>query len=245
MAVKRAKAAGGAKRPAEFIGPRKPTGQAMRDLRELDTLDGLKRNGQAPAACGPDVVFIAPARGPVMVFQPTAMQPDGKDGYKVDYMGYRGRSAMRGKDTFDRMLEQCAKAKAPPPFTWFQIDAARAYRDLYEDVHAAGVKCSQAFDAASGGGGDFMDAYLRDSEQLRRLQARIGYGADMVVRRVRPSVRGTRRTISDRELVDCVCLGDRSVSGAMTAFGWSDATKNRIAARAALCAALDRMREIL
>lgn len=227
--------------------PDQPTKQWWRDRDELGSRDDLVRNGTSPAACGPDVVFIAPARGPVEVFQPVQMVPDGKDGYRAEFMGFRGRSAMRSKDAFDLMLDACANCGAPRPFTALQIDAGRAYRDLSEWVASAGIKCSSTFDVRRGGGADrdFMDRYAQYSAMLGRCHQLIGFRSSLIVRRVRPSARGTRRTIIDRDLVDKVCIADKTITEALKAFGWSDSRKNIKTGRAALCAALDRMCEIL
>ncbi len=224
-----------------------PRGQSKRDLDELGTRADLIRRGTSPVACGPDVVFIAPARGPVEVFQPVQMVPDGEDGYKAEYMGFRGRSAMRRRDAFDRMLDACAKHRAPRPFTDVQIDAGRAYRDLSEWVASAGIKCSSTFDAQAGGGADrdFMDRYAQASAHLRRCHQLIGFRSSLIIRRVKPSDRGARRTIIDRDLVDKVCIADVSITEALAAFGWSDRRENIKTARRALCAALDRLRDIL
>ena len=86
-----------------------------------------------------------------------------------------------------------------------------------------------------------MDAVLRDREEIERLHRRIGTGSAMVVRRIRPSQRGSRVSISDRRLVDMVCLEDRAVSDVLKAHGWSVLGETSRAVAKALGQALDRM----
>ncbi|MDN5789115.1 MAG: hypothetical protein L0H65_19100, partial [Pseudorhodobacter sp.] len=66
-------------------------------------------------------------------------------------------------------------------------------------------------------------------------------GEAMVVRRIRPSLRGSKASIPDRRLVDMVCLGGLDVTGVLRAHGWSAFGEHRDVLRRALCAALDRM----
>lgn len=86
-----------------------------------------------------------------------------------------------------------------------------------------------------------MDAVLRDREEIERLRRQIGNGSAMVVRRIRPSKRGSRASISDRRLVDMVCLEDRALSDVLKAHGWSVYGETSQAASKALGRALDRM----
>jgi hypothetical protein len=43
----------------------------------------------------------------------------------------------------------------------------------------------------------------------------------MAVRKIRPSKRGSRVNITDRRLVDMVCLEDKPISAVLRAHGWS------------------------
>ena len=63
----------------------------------------------------------------------------------------------------------------------------------------------------------------------------------LAVRRIRPSDRGSRAGITDRRLVDMVCLGGEDLTAVLRAHGWFEDGKNRKALRLALCAVLDRM----
>ncbi len=201
-----------------------------------------------PVECGPEMV-AAPARGPMRVVASRRM---------VGAMSVRdGFSRMEEADVFDRMeraardawskalsllpeAEQ-ARLRYVPPFSSGQVAMARRYRALVESHSAGGVKCSTLDGSGGGDGGGFMDAYLAEGDELRRLWRAIGPGVAMALRRLRPSARGSRISIKDRALVDAVCLAGRSISEVLRAHGWADKGEYRAAARVALAAALDRM----
>jgi hypothetical protein len=187
-------------------------------------------------------VPVAPARGAVKV----GPVWDVKAGGTRRLVGHRAELA----DVFDRMILSARErhdrsgSDAPfaPPFTPGQTYMARHYRALTERYSAGGVRCSSAEAGRAGGdGGGFMDAYMADGCELSALHRRIGTGSAMVLRRIRPSARGSRTTILDRRLVDLVCLGGQTLSQVLRAHGWSDDGKHRDPLRQALCAALDRM----
>ncbi len=50
---------------------------------------------------------------------------------------------------------------------------------------------------------------------------RVGTGTAMAVRKIRPPKRGSRVKITDRRLVDMVCLEDKPISAVLRAHGWS------------------------
>ncbi|WP_241525936.1 hypothetical protein [Pseudophaeobacter leonis] len=202
-----------------------------------------KARGAVPEECG-DAIPNAPARGAFRVFQPTRLYPDGGDGYVAKPAGYRGRSAIQRADVFDRMAASSARSKKLMPLTPAQVAMGRHYRDLVERHACAGLKCSSIEAIRSGGsgrGGDFMDAVLRDREEIERLRLRIGTRSAMVVRRIRPSKRRSRTSIRDRRLVDMVCLEDLGVTEALKAHGWSVYGLTVQAASKALGQALERM----
>ena len=58
---------------------------------------------------------------------------------------------------------------------------------------------------------------------------------------VRPSARGSRVTITDRAVVDMVCLRDMTLDAVLGAHGWSVCREYRQALLATLVGALDRM----
>lgn len=226
-----------------------PDGVAQRVLaEEAARVAEVKARGEVPAACGPEIP-AAPARGAFRVFDPMEFYPAGDDGFEVKSAGFQGRKAMHLADAFDVMAASAARKRKPAPFSPGQVSMGRYYRDLVERYESAGVSCSSVEairNSGSGQGGEFIDAVLRDREEIERLRLRIGNGVAMEVRRVRPSQRNRRRLISDRQLVDAVCIQDRSLSEVLKVFGWvADGQRAQgahiKALRKALGDALDRM----
>jgi hypothetical protein len=223
--------------------------------QEGDRVDAVKRGGLAPVEVGPEVVLIAPARGPVIASRPVDFVPEGATGFKMVDAGYRGRSNMRQEDVFDRMCDQARRrdAEADAPFTKAQINTGREYRALYEWVQAAGVKCSSIGRDGAGGGGrvEFMDIYAQQLARLRWADRQIGTGIAKEVRRVRPSKAGRvtidegalrkigRVLITRKDLIQMVCIADKSLSDVLRAHHWSVSGKNPETLRRALCAILD------
>jgi len=215
---------------------------------EAARLEAVRQAGTAPDGCGPEIVRVAPARGAAVAFVPSQVVPVGTDGVEVVARGYKGRSALRVADVFDRINAAIARRGARAPFTDRQVAAARAYADLTERHSAAGYGASAAFrDGAGGGDGrDGMDRLLMMRDKLDECHREIGTGIAKEVRRRRPSDRGapgvkSRRAIFDRDLVDMVCLQGKSLRAALKARGWSVSESNLQAVHAALCAALSRL----
>lgn len=222
-------------------------------MGEAGRVAAIKAASVVPPICGPDIP-AAPARGAYQVFRPIEMVP-GSVG-TARHAGYQGRgedrprSAIRNADVFDVMEEHARAAfgrrgqdgdRFIPPFSPAQVGMARYYRSLCESHDKGGVKC-QSFDRAGGSGGGFMDAFLREGRDIALLQSRIGNGVAMAVRRIRPSARGEgARLITDRALIDRVCLQDKPISAVLAEFGWSAKGGHRDMLRKALSAALDRM----
>lgn len=234
-----------------------PRAQALEILARSDAaVAAVKSRAAIPEACGPDIA-PAPARGAFATFRPVEIVPGSAGTARP--AGYRAhgelqhRSAIRKADVFDAMIDAARKRHIAagddavpfiPPFTPGQVQVARDYRDLTERHSAGGIRCA-SLEAGRGGGsgGEFIDAYVADGERLRRFHAVIGNGAAMIVRRIRPSSRGTgeRGIIHDRTLVDMVCLENRSLTDVLTRHGWSEKGGHRKALRAALAGVLDRM----
>lgn len=213
---------------------------AKRAAEEQARIDEVRALGFVPSDVGP--VPEAPARGPVKSTQRMSFYPDGEEGFARKPSGYMGRKTLERADVFDRILLQSARTKSQRPLTPSQIATGRAYRDLTERYDRAGVRCSSLETSGGGGtGGSFIDAVVRDGEQLRRWHHRIGDDVALVVRRVRPSQRGTKKGITDRTLVDMVCLGDKAISEVLKAHGWSVEARNTKVLLRALAAILDRM----
>lgn len=211
--------------------------------QERQRLAAIIAAAAPPVECGGRII-PAPARGAFKVEPQTQLLPQGVDGWVQADAGFAGWRPIRAVDVFDVMLRAAAKADQPPPFSPGQVAIGRRYRDLTEKHAAGGIKCSDLTGWVGGGsGGDFMDAYLAEGRELAAMQRRIGTGAALSVRRVRPSARGGagRRNIPDRVLVDLVCLGGRGVSDVLRAHGWAVKGDTRKAVTKALCGALDRM----
>jgi len=219
--------------------------EALEDARsqEASRIAKVQASGFVPSEVGPEIP-VAPARGPVRMMDLLAAYPKGNDDFEMKAAGFLGRKTLQRADSFDVMAAKAARHKKPSPFSPAQIAMGRFYRDLVEKHECAGVKCSSLeslSQRSAGSGSDFMDAVLRDRERIAVLRGRIGSGSAMVVRRIRPSVRGSRVTIMDRRLVDIVCLEDGTISDVLKKHGWSEDTKLRAALQQALAAVLDRM----
>lgn len=228
-------------------------------LSESDAaVSRLRAASQPPVECGPEIP-AAPARGELKTFRPIELVPGSVGTARDTGHWERGedqrRRGARIRDVFDRMHDQARaahKAKGDkagpfvPPLTPAQVQIARDYRDLTERHAAGGMKCAslEAAGRGSGGqGGEFIDAFVAEGLRLDAFHRRIGTGVAMAVRRIRPSGRGSKTAslITDRTLVDKVCLGDCDLGQVLNAHGWSVQTAPLGALRKALAAALDRM----
>ncbi|APG45683.1 hypothetical protein [Phaeobacter porticola] len=210
---------------------------------EADRIAAIKARGAVPSACG-DEIPEAPARGAFRVFEPMRLRSVGSGEYEAQHVGYRGRSAIRNADVFDVMAAAVARKKKSPPFTPGQVAMGRHYRDLIERHACAGLRCSSLEAVRSGGGGqggEFVDAVLRDREEITLMRRRIGTGSAIEVRRVRPSKRGSRTTITNQRLVDMVCIEGKSLRDVLEAHGWSVYGETTKAVRQALAGLLDAM----
>ena len=196
-----------------------------------------------PATCGPDIA-PSPARGGFVLVRNVELLPVGTDKVEAVHRGYGGREAIRRADAFDAMLAAAARRKQHAPLTPGQIAIGRRYHDLVELLSADGTKLS-SLQASKGGpdGRDWMDRRLELSGELDGMRKRIGPGVAMSVRRVRPSARGgnQRGAITDRILVDLVCLHGKALADVLRSQGWQVDGRNRKAVSDALSATLDRM----
>lgn len=211
-------------------------------MAEQARMDEVRSLGFVPDAVGPEIP-VAPARGPVRMFESMASYPKGEDGFEMKAAGYMGRKTLQRADSFDLMAAKAARHKKAPPFSPAQVAMGRFYRDLVEKHSCAGVKCSslESLSQGSSGGGEFMDAVLRDRQRIDVLRRRIGSGSAMVVRRHRPSDRGSRASIFDRRLVDIICLEDGTISDVLKGHGWSIKADLVTSLQVALGQVLDRM----
>lgn len=208
----------------------------------------MRAVAQPPERCGSDMIG-QPGAGARVAFSPMGLIPDGRDGWKREHVGWRGRDAARAADAFDRMQAAEDRAarrhgrEAAVLFTMDELGAGRRYAALVERHDAAGVRCSsiEAQRGRGAGDGGYMDALIDEGRQIQRLRRAVGDDMAMGLRRIRPSVRGTRSGITDRALVDGVCVGGLTVSEVLERHGWATSHRLREAARAALKAALHRM----
>lgn len=243
---------------AESAAQNAAAGQKRADLfrAEAERIAAIKAAGSVPAACGP-AIPMAPARGAFQTFRPMEMVP-GTAG-TARPAGYRGpgeerfRDAIRVADVFSVMEEQARRAHVAKaddaasfvaPLTPAQVQMGRTYRDLVERHDNGGMKrASLEANRGGGSGGGFMDTYLEEGLMIERLRRRIGDSAALVVRRIRPSKRGAgaKGIITDRALVDMVCLKDMTLIAVLKAHGWSKDGRAIAALRVALANSLDRM----
>lgn len=208
-------------------------------MSEGERIACIKDRAAYPDAVGP--VPVAPARGAMRVVQ-TWMAAAGGTRIRTD-------PHLEPADVFDRMILRAAQrheaSGSDAPFAWpftpGQVAMARHYQALTERHSAGAVKCSSMEAGRGGGQGEFMDAYLADGREIDALHRRIGTGSALAVRRIRPSARGTRAGISDRALVDHVCIAGRTLAEVLDRHGWANNGSHREALRCALGGALDRM----
>ena len=215
---------------------------------EARRMAGVINGAAIPDGCGPDIA-PAPARGAFVAAHQAAMVPNGVDDFGLTKWvcartGYGHRASVRAADVFDRILASAMRRKRPCPLTPGQIAMGRRYAALVELAAADGTKVSR-LDASRAGGDSmgWMDRHLGIAQELEILRRRIGPGAALAVRRIRPSARGEtqRGPIMDRVLVDMVCIKGCALDDVLASHGWAIKGDHRKAVTAALSAALDRM----
>lgn len=217
----------------------------------------VKAEAAPPAVCGP-AIPVAPARGDLTTFRPMELVP-GTVGVARDTGHWeRGevsrRRGARIKDVFDRMEEEARQTHRArgdkagpyvPPLSPAQVQIGRDYRDMVERHASGGVKCAslEALGRQGGGSGAFSQAFAHEGRRIEAMRFRIGKGAALAIRRIRPSKRGGagRSAIFDRRLVDLVCLMDMDPGRVLELHGWAAYGQTREALRSALAGALDRM----
>ncbi|KAA9008104.1 hypothetical protein [Histidinibacterium aquaticum] len=209
------------------------------DTQRLELVSAL---GPAPAECAPSDrerfpgIAAPPARAPMGTFQSLVAVPK-VEGYELMPAGYRGRAALREIDVFDRMqapheLGQAAKRQAheragkdtdkfrarPFPVTPGQIAMARRYATLAERHTTRGTPRSCLADCGRGDALDYLQAVVYASRELELLRERVGPGLAKRIRRRRPSE--ARIEITARDLVDQVCLAQKTVAQVIRDHGW-------------------------
>jgi len=194
---------------------------------------------------------VAPARGCMRLVE--GVEADGLMAARVGWDVSVASAGLRweGQCQLQIMVEIARRAHVKrigsmngfvAPFTPGQIQMGQRYATLIERHAAGGMKCTAIGRTGGGGqGGDFMDTFVAEGREIDMIRTRIGTGQAMIVRRVRPSDRGTKSGITDRRLVDMVCLGGKDLTAVLAAHGWDRQVKQLHTLRVALAAALDRM----
>lgn len=213
-------------------------GLARREA-EIGWIEGIKAS-----ACPPDLMAaapVAPARGPQQMVPNFSVTGGGMRRSEGGH--WRELSPLASAVATARLRHESKGTDAPfvPPFTPGQIAVAEDYAALVEWREGSALKCA-SLEGGRGGSssGVFIDTFMDQGKWLAELQARIGQGVAMSVRRHMD--RGnSRRTITVRAAVDMLCLGGRDLSTILRRFGWEADGKNRKVIRTAICGALDRM----
>lgn len=219
---------------------------AMRASEQADLRRAVEGAVPLPDTVGEAIVRVAPARGPVEVYEPREMGITESGAIRERRAGWLGQAAVRRADAFDVMQAQAARrwrgsGVAPALFTPAQLSAGRAYAALAERHASAGMRCASLEATHRGdGSGSFVDALLADARRLGAMREAIGSGWALEPCEAAPH-RDRRRAIAVRTLVDAVCIEDRTLSDVLSRFGWSRNGKTRDRLRTALCAALDRV----
>lgn len=214
-------------------------------LAEAERRDMLASMSAVPEECGP-MMRSGPAQSRLIPFQPIVVIVDAQGVEQAVPLGYRGRSAARVEDVFDRMHNRQTAAHREvhgPLFNPSQVAIARTYRALVEDVSRGNMRGVDLEGAGGGGGSDdgFLAAFMDRKAQIDAMLRRIGPGFAMPLRRVRPSHRGRRAAITHRTLVDQVCIGQMDLTDVLRRAGWAPKGDLRHALRCELQECLDRM----
>lgn len=216
-------------------------------VAEQERIDAVRALGFVPEAVGSDII-AAPARGPIKVFKTVAAYPKGEFEFEYKPAGHKGRKTMRCADNFDVMAAKAARHKKKPPFGSDLVAMARHYRDLVERHANAGLRCSSMESLGGGGsGGEFIDAVLRDREEIDRLRRRVGVGMALEVKKKVGDRADYRIPITDRDLVDAICLSEMTFTDVLRQWQWvigkkSAQSKHIKALQGSLRKSLHRMR---
>ena len=200
----------------------------------------LRARAVPPASCGGDMP-TAPARGPLVAVPPLEVRLS-DNGYDTAHVGFQGRDAARASDAFDRMADQARRAGGVDPFLAFHKLTARTYAALVERHSCVGLKgrsIETMLAGRSGGGGDgVMDLIIDEGRKIDAMRLAVGDGWALEVRR-----QGKRRRVplSVLDLVDQVCLQNRTIGEVLRACGWSEKGETRAWAQASLSETLERM----
>jgi hypothetical protein len=196
---------------------------------------------QATPPPGMRAAPVAPARGPQALIPSFTVTAGGMR--RIEGVHWRALSPLAAAVAQARMRHEARKIESAfvPPYSPAQVAMAELYAALVEWRDGSAMKCASLEAGREGGGsGHFIDSFMDRGRQLAELQARIGDGVAMDIRRHMD--RGnTRSRITVRAAVDMACLAGVDLTEVLRRFGWEPDGKNRKALRAAICGALDRM----
>jgi hypothetical protein len=217
--------------------PHQDTGLAQARLDQADReRRRLMARATPPEACGTEMP-VAPARGPVRPFMPVEVHLTDAGNWRETKVGHDDgtgpRHAARVRDVFDRLGHRLTPG---------QVETGRRYRDLIEAVQSSDMRAVR-LDGAGGGASrdDVSERRAAMRAEVEAMQRRIGGDVVLSIRRIRPSGRDGRREVTLVELVDRVCLGDRTPLQVMLAAGWARDQQRQRGLVVALGEALDRM----
>jgi len=211
-------------------------------MTEADRVAIVKAAAARPPNASP-AIPEAPARGPVDTFEPLETVTGADGAPVVRRSAPRNALPVKVRDAFDRMAVACAAHGKPHPLSPGQIAMGRHYALLIERHAGGGVRGSSMETVSGGAGGSsgYIDARIAQGRAIDTLTARIGPGIAKAIRRVRPSTAGTKRLITDLDLVRHVCIAGRTPSEVLAHFGWTYNSRICQDLTEALGAALDRM----
>lgn len=184
---------------------------------------------------------VAPGRGPMHRVPNYMLLPGGSRAQQGAHWRRMDQLSIMCRHAWERHRAKCG-ADVPfiAPFSLGQISMGQHYQGLIERHDAAGMKCAsiegRAAASSGGNGGGFIEAYLSEGYEIEALRRKIGDGIALPVKR------GTgRRPISDRALVDAVCLAGKDLTTVLRNHGWANDARIRDKLRHALSQVLDRM----
>lgn len=216
-----------------------PSQASARLAAEAGRVAAIKAHAAPPLAMRE--APVAPARGPQQLVPNFTVTGGGLR--RLQGAHWRGLSPLAAAVAQARLRHETRGGDAPfvPPYSPGQVAMAELYAALVEWRDGSAMKCSSLEAGREGGGsGHFIDTFIDRGAQLAELQARIGDGVAMDVRRHMD--RGnTRARITVRAAVDMVCLAGLDLTEVLRRFGWEPDGKNRKVLRTAICDALDRM----
>ena len=218
--------------------------RARRRADEAERIARVRLVGDRPVGAAPDVPEGAAGRGAMVPEVPreTVMTANGPRVVRSDPQGH---CRLRRLDVFDLMTVQAKRRQAAPPCTAAQVEAGREYARLAERLAASGLSLSAWERTGGGGTGGVSEAVLADGARMGRMHRAIGPALALPLRRVRPSARGpegtARASITDRALVDGVCLAQLTVAQVLGRHGWTVDSHTRKEGVRALRDVLDRL----